>query len=97
MRYTVDSAQVLQASSAVQVSAAQIRDEVDRMMRHLIELQGSWQGQAAVSFQSLVTEWQSTQERVRANLEDIQQALAIAARQYADVESTTAAMFGSRS
>jgi len=93
MRYEVDSAQVIQASSAIQLSAEQIREEVDRMMRHLLDLQGSWRGQAATSFQSVVTDWQVTQERVRASLEEIQQALAVAGRQYADVESATAAMF----
>ncbi len=93
MRYEVDSAQVIQASSAIQASAQQVREEVDRMMRHLLELQGSWRGQAATSFQSVVSDWQATQERVRASLEDIQQALAVAGRQYAEVESATAAMF----
>ncbi len=93
MRYEVDSAQVLQASSAIQVSAEQIREEVDRMMHHLLDLQGTWRGQAATSFQSVVTDWQATQERVRTSLEEIQRALAAAGRQYADVESATAAMF----
>ena len=93
MRYEVDSAQVLQASSAIQVSAEQIREEVDRMMHHLLDLQGTWRGQAATSFQSVVTDWQATQERVRTSLEEIQRALAVAGRQYADVESATAAMF----
>ena len=93
-RYEVDSAQVMQASTAVQGSAQQISDEVDVMMRHLIDLQSSWRGQAATSFQSVVADWRATQERVRTSLEEIQRALAVAGRQYAEVESTTAAMFG---
>lgn len=93
MRYEVDSAQVLQASSAIQLSAHQVREEVDRMMRHLVDLQGSWRGQAAASFQGVVADWQATQERVRSSLEEIQRALATAGRQYAEVESATAAMF----
>jgi WXG100 family type VII secretion target len=93
MRYEVDSAQVLQAGTAVQASAEQIREEVDRMMRHLLDLQGSWRGQAATSFQSVIADWQATQERVRSSLEEIQRALAVAGRQYAEVESATAAMF----
>jgi WXG100 family type VII secretion target len=92
-RYEVDSAQVIQAGAAVQASAQQIGDEVDRMMRHLLDLQGSWRGQAATSFQGVIGDWRATQERVRASLEDIQRALALAGRQYAEVESTTAAMF----
>ena len=93
-RYQVDSAQVMQASGAVQASAQLIGDEVDVMMRHLLDLQSSWQGQAANSFQSVVADWRATQERVRSSLEEIQRALAVAGRQYAEVESTTAAMFG---
>ncbi len=93
MRYEVDSAQVLQAGTAVQASSEQIREEVDRMMRHLLDLQGSWRGQAAMSFQGVVSDWQATQERVRTSLDEIQRALAVAGRQYAEVESATAAMF----
>ena len=92
-RYEVDSAQVIQASAAVQASAQQIGEEVDRMMRHLIDLQGNLRGQAATSFQGVIGDWRATQERVRASLEEIQRALALAGRQYAEVESTTAAMF----
>lgn len=94
-RYEVDSAQVLQASGAVQLSAQQIGEEVDRMMRHLLDLQGSWRGAAATSFQGVIADWRATQERVRASLEEIQRALALAGRQYAEVESATAAMFSS--
>ncbi len=94
MRYEVDSAAVTAASGAIDASAQQIRAEVDRMMRHLIDLQGTWQGQAATSFQGVVADWRGTQERVRAGLEEIQRALAAAGRQYAEVETATAAMFG---
>jgi early secretory antigenic target protein ESAT-6 len=92
-RFEVDSAQVAQASAAVQASAQQIGGEVDRMMRHLLDLQGSWKGQASVSFQHVVTDWRSTQERVRVALEDIQRALALAGQQYAEVEDAAARMF----
>jgi len=93
MRYEVDSTQVVAASGAVQSSAQSISEEVDRMMRHLLDLNGSWRGQAAASFQGVITDWQVTQERVRTSLEEIQRALAVAGRQYAEVESATAAMF----
>lgn len=92
-RYEVDSDQVARASAAVQTSAGHIRSEVDGMMRHLLDLQGSWKGQAAVSFQHVVTDWRATQERVRAGLEEIQQALAVAGQQYADAEQAAARMF----
>ena len=92
-RFEVDSAQVTQASAAVQASAQQIGMEVDRMMRHLLDLQASWRGQAATGFQHVVTEWRGTQERVRAALEEIQAALATAGRQYEEVEASAIRMF----
>jgi WXG100 family type VII secretion target len=92
-RFEVDSAQVNSASVAVQASAQQIGSEVDRMMRHLLELQASWHGQAATSFQHVVTEWRSTQERVRVALEEIRTALATAGRQYEEVEASAVRMF----
>jgi early secretory antigenic target protein ESAT-6 len=92
-RFEVDSAQVAHASAAVHTSAQEIGHEVDRMMRHLLDLQGSWKGQAALSFQHIVTDWRSTQERVRAALEEIQRALALAGQQYAEAEESAARMF----
>ena len=44
-RFEVDSARVGEAGAAVQASAQQIGVEVERMMRHLLDLQASWQGQ----------------------------------------------------
>ena len=92
-RFEVDSAQVTQAGVAVQASAQQIGAEVDRMMRHLLELQAGWQGQAATSFHHVITEWRGTQERVRAALDEIQAALAVAGRQYEEVEASAVRMF----
>ena len=92
-RFEVDSAQVTQAGVAVQASAQQIGAEVDRMMRHLLDLQAGWQGQAATSFQHVITEWRGTQERVRAALDEIQAALAVAGRQYEEVEASAVRMF----
>lgn len=92
-RYEVDSEQVARASGAVQTSAGRISGEVDGMMRHLLDLQNSWKGQAATSFQHVVTDWRATQERVRASLEEIQRALAVAGQQYAQAEDAATRMF----
>jgi WXG100 family type VII secretion target len=92
-RYEVDSAQVAQASAAVHLSAQNIGTEVDGMLRHLVELQAGWKGQAATSFQQVVADWRVTQTRVRATLEEIRQALATAGQQYAAAEDTATRMF----
>jgi len=92
-RYEVDSAQVAQAAVAVQTSAQQITTQVDGMMRHLLDLQGSWRGQASSSFQHVVADWRATQERVKGSLEEIQRALTLASQQYAQAEDAAARMF----
>ncbi len=92
-RFEVDSAQVAQASAAVAGSAQQIGAEVDRMTRHLLELQSSWKGQASASFQHVAADWRATQERVRASLEEIQRALAVAGQNYAEAEEAATRMF----
>ncbi len=93
-RFQVDSEQVASAASAVQGSVGIITNEVDRLMRLLLDLQGSWQGQAASSFQGVVTDWRSTQERVKASLEEINRALATAGQSYAETEAGAVRMFG---
>lgn len=93
MRFEVDGARVAQAAGAVQASAQQIGAEVDGMMRHLVELQACWQGQAATQFQDVAARWRATQERVRTNLEEIRQAMTLAAQQYEETEAAAARMF----
>jgi WXG100 family type VII secretion target len=94
-RFAVDVAQVAQTSAAVQGSITSVSSEVDRMTRLLADLQTTWQGQAAASFQDVVAQWRATQERVRANLEDINRALATAGESYASAESTAVRLFAS--
>jgi len=92
-RFQVDSAAVEGASGAVATSASTIATEVDAMMRHLLDLQGSWKGQAAGSFQALVADWRGTQERVRSSLDQVNAALSAAGTSYAEVEERNARMF----
>jgi WXG100 family type VII secretion target len=94
-QYQVDSAQVAQAGAAVQASAQRIGAEVDGMMRQLLDLQANWQGQASISFQHLIGQWRTTQERVHTSLEQLQAALAAAGRTYEDAETSAVRMFGS--
>jgi WXG100 family type VII secretion target len=92
-RFEVDSAQVASASAAVRASMGAISAEVDQMMRHLLALQGSWQGQAAASFQGVVADWRATQERVRASLEEVGEALAASGRAYEAAEADAVRLF----
>jgi WXG100 family type VII secretion target len=93
-RYQVDSEAVLAATGSVRGSIARIQSEVGALHGRLTDLQGSWTGQAATAFQSVITEWKATQQRVEESLGSISQALAHAAQQYAEIESSNARLFG---
>jgi WXG100 family type VII secretion target len=92
-RYQVDSDAVLGATGAVRGSMGRIQAEVSGLSAQLVNLQGSWSGQAATSFQSIFEEWKATQHRVEENLASLNQALAQAAQQYADIEQSNARLF----
>jgi WXG100 family type VII secretion target len=93
MRYNVDSDQVARASAAVNASVSAIRGEVNAMMRHLTDLQSTWQGSAATAFSGVAQQWRGAQSQVESALASIQQALSVAATTYADAEAATARLF----
>jgi early secretory antigenic target protein ESAT-6 len=92
-RYQVDSEAVLGATESVRATIGRIQAEVSGLHGQLLNLQGSWTGQAATAFQGVVTDWKATQQRVEENLAAINQALAMAAQQYAEIEATNARLF----
>ncbi len=95
-RYQVDSDAVINATSAVRGSISRIQAEVDALHGQLVNLQGSWTGQAATAFQSIVGDWKATQVRVEESLGSISTALAHAGQQYAEAEEANARLFGGR-
>ena len=92
-RYQVDSEAVLGATGAVRTSIGRIQAEVSSLHGQLTNLQGSWTGQAAAAFQSVVTDWKVTQQRVEEGLAAISNALGQAGQQYADIEASNARLF----
>ncbi|WP_026534153.1 WXG100 family type VII secretion target [Arthrobacter sp. H14] len=92
-QFNVDSEVLQLRSSAVRGSVERIRTEVETMQRGLQELQGSWTGAAATTFQGLIVDWRATQMKVEASLESINTALSTAATQYAQAEQANTRMF----
>jgi early secretory antigenic target protein ESAT-6 len=92
-RYQVDSEAVLGATNAVRSSISRIQSEVGGLHSQLVSLQDSWSGQASNAFQSVVTEWKSTQQRVEDSLDAISRALGQAGQHYAEIESANARLF----
>ncbi len=91
--YQVDSDAVLTATGAVRNSIVRIQSEVAGLHSQLTNLQGSWSGNAATAFQSVVTDWRATQQRVEESLAGINQALSHAGQQYADIEAANTRLF----
>ncbi len=93
-RYQVDSEAVLTATAAVRTSIQRIQAEVNGLHGHLVNLQGSWTGQASTAFQEVVSEWKTTEQRVQEVLDAMSQALGRAGQHYADIELHNARLFG---
>jgi WXG100 family type VII secretion target len=92
-RYQVDSEAVLGAHGAIQSTMSRIESEAASLKAQLLQLQASWSGPAASAFQTVVTDWTSTQQRVEQSLAAIGQGLGRAGQQYAEVEQANARMF----
>ena len=92
-QFRVDSDGLALKSTAVRGSVERIRAEVAAMHRSLQELESTWSGQAASSFQGLIVDWRGTQARVEQSLESINAALSTAASQYAQAEQANTRLF----
>ena len=91
--FSVDSELVLAANTTIQATISRLQSEVESLHGQLVGLQSSWRGVAADSFQELTGRWRSTSTLVDNQLGELGQALAIAARQYADIEHSNARLF----
>jgi len=93
-QFQVDSEAVFSATGAVRGSIARIQAEAEALHSQLTALQGSWTGQAATAFQSVILDWKGTQLRVDESLAGISTALGQAGQQYAEIEASNARLFG---
>ncbi|MCR8670770.1 WXG100 family type VII secretion target [Agrococcus sp. HG114] len=92
-RYVVDGDAIHGAHISVRGTASRLQSEVAAMHAQLQALQDSWSGQASVAFQGVLQEWRATQLRVEESLASINEALAMAGRQYDEVEQGNTRLF----
>lgn len=92
-QFTVDSEQVMAANGAIQQTIARLQGEVDTLHSQLINLNSSWTGLAANSFQELATRWRQTAASVEGQLGELGNALAHAANQYSEIEYANQRLF----
>jgi early secretory antigenic target protein ESAT-6 len=92
-RYQVDSDAVASATAAAHGYLGRIESEVGGLYALLVDLQNAWSGPAAAAFPSVLTEWRATQQRVAEGIAVVNQGLAAAGQQYAEVEVANARLF----
>jgi 6 kDa early secretory antigenic target len=91
--FSVDSDAVFTASGAIRASVDRLESESASLLAQLTALQGSWTGSASAAFAGVVERWRATQREVAASLAEIDRALTVAGRQYADVEQASTSLF----
>lgn len=91
--YQVDSDAVMTTTGAARASIGRIQSEVSGLGGQLTGLQSTWNGPAAIAFQSAVADWRSTQQRVEEVLTALAHALAQAGQTYADIEAANTRLF----
>lgn len=91
--FSVDSDAVFTASGAIRATVERLESESSALLSQLTQLQGSWTGAASAAFAGVVERWRATQREVGAALAEIDGALTVAGRQYADVEQASTSLF----
>ena len=91
--FSVDSEAVLAATATTQGTIDRLETESAALMVQLTQLQTSWTGAAATTFQGAADQWRLTQQQVAEALGSISAALSAAAQHYADAEQANVALF----
>lgn len=92
-RFNVDSEVVAAATGSAQATMGRIEGEVAGLLGQLVNLESSWTGTAAASFQGAVADWRSTQQRVHESMGLLNRAMAQASQTYAEAESSNTRLF----
>ncbi len=91
--FAVDTARIAAASGDIERIAGTIESEVRAMMAQLTALQDCWQGSASARFQTVIQDWQATQERVRSSLQQVSTTLRVTGQDYEQVEEANRMRF----
>lgn len=91
--FSTNTGEMQAKSQAVLSTIDRLRSEVATMQMNLDQLQGTWQGSAATSFQAIVAEWRGTHLRIEEALSNIATALNHASMQYEEVEQVNTSLF----
>ncbi|MDE2591875.1 MAG: WXG100 family type VII secretion target [Actinomycetales bacterium] len=92
-QFQVDSEQISSANVSIQATIAKLQSEVDALHSQLLTLQNSWTGLASAGFQDMVNRWRTTAIAVDSQLNELGQALSLAAQQYSEIEAANLRLF----
>ena len=93
MRYQVDADQIRAGSVAAARTVEAIRSEVAALHGQLTSMQSAWVGSASTAFADVLAAWNTTAAGLNSALDQIMQALSVAATQYADAELANTSLF----
>lgn len=91
--FHVDSSAVDTTAATARAAIARIQQDIAHLHGQLTGLDGAWTGPAANAFQAVVARWRGTQSRLETELTSLNEALAMAARQYTEMERAHVRMF----
>jgi len=91
--FQVNSETVSQAAQAAHATIARVQGDLQQLTHSLQSLQGAWSGQASTAFQTVFTEWRSTQLALEAQLIQVAESLGFAAQHYAELEIQNTRLF----
>jgi 6 kDa early secretory antigenic target len=91
--FSVDSDAVLTTTASMRGTIERLEAESSALLAQLTTLQGSWTGAASSAFHGTAENWRAMHLQLTASLADIGQALAVAGRQYAEVEQSSTSLF----
>ena len=91
--FQVNSETVAQAAQAAHATIARVQGDLQQLTHSLQSLQGAWSGQAATAFQTVFTEWRSTQVALETQLIQLAESLGFAAQHYAELEIQNSRLF----
>ncbi|TFU34350.1 WXG100 family type VII secretion target [Microbacterium paludicola] len=91
--FTVDTDAVSAANGQALATAEQLRTTSLTLSGQLAQLETTWTGASATSFQSALAQWKAVQQSVEQALDGLGRALGAASSQYAEAERLTSGMF----
>lgn len=91
--FSVDSDAVLSATAAMRGSIDRLEAESQALLAQLSQLQSSWTGSASAAFAGSAENWRAMHQQLTLALADLNGALGVAGRQYAEVEQASTSLF----